>query len=204
TNIVETDPVNEAGMKQHFHRLRLHSAEEKLGAFAMKFLERYFERVQAGGINCRHGTHSKNHHARHTQGAGESGFELLRHAEEKRTFNPKYEHAFRHIFFTNGIAPELQLTFGRDKSDLRDFFHSPYRKRARNRQCRRPSFSHHCEYWSPCARSPQWRRCHQKMASQCWPGLVQSIPGSNHAAFRSFHQRPSPKVATQLHRALRW
>src|SRR5207253_283975 len=92
-------------MKQHFHCVWLHAAEEKFGAFTMKFLERNLERVQAGGINCRHGTHSKNHHARHTQGTGESRLELLRHAEEKRTFNPKYEHAFRHIFFTNRIAP---------------------------------------------------------------------------------------------------
>src|SRR5437588_13012128 len=45
TDIIETDPVYEAGMKQHFHRLRLHTAEEELGAFAMKFLQRDFERV---------------------------------------------------------------------------------------------------------------------------------------------------------------
>src|SRR5439155_14419767 len=54
-------------MKQHFHRLRLHAAEEKLGAFAMKFFQRDLECVQSGSINCRHGTHSKNHNPRHTQ-----------------------------------------------------------------------------------------------------------------------------------------
>ena|SRR5207248_887792 len=45
TDIIETDPVYEAGMKQHFHRLWLHTAEEELRAFAMKFLQRDFERV---------------------------------------------------------------------------------------------------------------------------------------------------------------
>ncbi len=89
-------------MKQHFHRLGLHAAEEKLGAFAMKFFERNLERVQAGGINCWHRAHSKNHDARHTQSPREGGLELLRHAEEKWTFNSKYEHAFRHMFFANG------------------------------------------------------------------------------------------------------
>ena len=45
TNIIETDPVHEAGMKQHFHWLRLHATEEKLGSFTMKFIQRNFERV---------------------------------------------------------------------------------------------------------------------------------------------------------------
>src|SRR5437762_13434704 len=92
-NVVETDPVNKAGMKQHFHWLWLHAAEEKLGAFAMKFFKRNLERVQAGGINCWYRTHSKNHDARHTQGTRQGGLQLLRHAEEERTFNSKYQHA---------------------------------------------------------------------------------------------------------------
>jgi len=68
-DVVETDSIYEAGMKQHFHRLRLDAAEEKLSAFAIKFLERNLERVQPGGVNCRYGTYSKNHDAWHTQGA---------------------------------------------------------------------------------------------------------------------------------------
>src|SRR5437868_570380 len=102
-------------MKQHFHWLWLHAAEEKLGAFAMKFVERNLKCVQPSGINCRHGTHSKNHDARHTQSAREGRLELLRNAEEKWTFNPKYDHAFRYMFFTNRITPELQFAFGRDQ-----------------------------------------------------------------------------------------
>src|SRR2546430_16050301 len=85
---VETDAVNKAGMKQHFHRLRLHAAEEKLGAFTMKFFKRNLKRVQPGSINGRHGTHSKNHDARYAQSAREGGFEFLRHAEEKWTVDP--------------------------------------------------------------------------------------------------------------------
>src|SRR5438105_4085829 len=132
-DVVETDSIYEAGMKQHFHRLRLDAAEEKLSAFAIKFLERNLERVQPGGVNCRYGTYSKNHDAWHTQGAREGGLKLLRHAKEKRTFNPKNEHSFRNNFFANGIAPQLQLAFRRNESDLRDFFHSLHEKRARHR-----------------------------------------------------------------------
>src|SRR5438270_2204304 len=120
-------------MKQHFHRLWLHAAEEKLGAFAMKFFKRNLERVQAGGINCRYSTHSKNHDARHTQSTREGGLELLRHAEEKWTVDPIYQHAFGHIFLADGIDSELQLAFGRDQFDLRDFFHSLYEQHSGHR-----------------------------------------------------------------------
>src|SRR5438046_10125153 len=88
----------------------------------MKFFKRNLERVQAGGINCWYRTHSKNHDARHTQGTRQGGLELLRHAEEERAFNSKYQHAFRHIFFTNGIAPTLQLAFTRHQYNLPSLF----------------------------------------------------------------------------------
>src|SRR5947208_1456814 len=82
------------------------------------------KRVQYGVIYCRHGMYWKKHEPRHTLSARQGGLELLRHAEEKRAFNPKYQHAFRHIFFTNGIAPELQFAFRRDQPNLGNFFHS--------------------------------------------------------------------------------